>query len=40
MKDTRFNSDNFNKELLKTLSENNKFFTTFKILQSVDQIVM
>ena len=40
MKDTRFNSDNLNKELLETLLENNKDFTTSKILEQVINMLM
>ena len=40
MKDTRFNSDNLNRELLETLLQNNKDFTTSKILEQVINMLM
>ncbi|GEM_PF-3619794 len=40
MRDTRFNSDNLNKELLETLLEYNKDFTTSKILEQVINMLM
>jgi len=40
MKDTRFNSNNLNKELLETMLENNKDFTTSKILEQVINMLM
>jgi len=40
MKDTRSNSDNSNKELLETLLETNKDFTTSKILEHVINMLM
>ncbi len=40
MKDTRFNSDNLNNELIETLLQNNKDFTTSKILEQVINMLM
>ena len=40
MKDTRFNSNKLDNELLETLLENNKDFTTSKILEQVINMLM
>jgi hypothetical protein len=40
MQDTRFNSNNLNKELLETLLQNNKDFTTSRILEQVINMLM